>query len=144
MARMIPPIIPISCSSPGEREIFTRLKDELGAKDWIVLHSLDIAHHLRQIAGEVDFVIIAPGLGVLCLEVKACHSLGRANGLWYYGHDPHGDPRGPFKQASEAMHSLRKQVVRIEPDFRVCRSGLPWLSLMLNSKSHRTSGILGK
>ena len=115
MARMIPPVIPHRCSSPGEREIFTRLKDEPGTKDWIVLHSLDIAHHLRQVAGEADFVIIAPALGVLCLEVKACHSLQRANGLWYYGHDPHGDPRGPFKQASEAMHSLRQQVVRIEP-----------------------------
>ena len=115
MARMIPPIIPASCSSPGEREIFTRLKDEPGTKDWIVLHSLDIAHHLRQVVGEADFVIIAPALGVLCLEVKACHSLQRANGLWYYGHDPHGDPRGPFKQASEAMHSLRQQVIRIEP-----------------------------
>jgi ATP:corrinoid adenosyltransferase len=112
---MIPPIIPVSCSSPGEREIFTRLRDEPGAKDWIVLHSLDIAHHLRQVVGEADFVIIAPALGVLCLEVKACHSIQRANGLWYYGHDPHGDPRGPFKQASEAMHSLRQQVLRIEP-----------------------------
>lgn len=115
MARMIPSVIPASCSSPGEREIFTRLRDEPGTKDWIVLHSLDIAHHLRQVVGEADFVIIAPGLGVLCLEVKACHSLQRANGLWYYGHDPHGDPRGPFKQASEAMHSLRQQVIRIEP-----------------------------
>ena len=113
---MIPPIIPASCSSPGEREIFTRLRDEPGAKDWIVLHSLDIAQSLlRQVVGEADFVIIAPGLGVLCVEVKACHSLQRANGLWYYGHDPHGDPRGPFKQASEAMHSLRRQVIRIEP-----------------------------
>ncbi len=112
---MIPPVIPASCPSPGEREIFTRLRDEPGAKDWVVLHSLDIAHHLRQIAGEADFVIIAPALGVLCLEVKACHSLQRRDGLWYYGHDPHGDPRGPFKQASEAMHSLRQQVVQAEP-----------------------------
>jgi len=112
---MIPPVVPISCSSPGEREIFTRLRDEPGTKDWIVLHSLDIAHHLRQVVGEADFVIIAPALGVLTLEVKACHSLQRKNGLWYYGHDPHGDPRGPFKQASEAMHSLRQQVIRIEP-----------------------------
>jgi hypothetical protein len=112
---MIPPIVPASCSSAGEREIFTRLKDEPGTKDWIVLHSLDIAHHLRQVVGEADFVIIAPALGVLCLEVKACRSLERKNGLWYYGHDPHGDPRGPFKQASEAMHSLRQQVIRIDP-----------------------------
>jgi hypothetical protein len=112
---MIPPVIPASCPSPGEREIFTRLRDEPGAKDWIALHSLDIAHHLRQIAGEADFVIIAPALGILCLEVKACHSLQRSDGLWYYGHDPHGDPRGPFKQAAEAMHSLRQQVVQAEP-----------------------------
>jgi ATP:corrinoid adenosyltransferase len=112
---MIPPVIPASCPSAGEREIFTGLRDEPGTKDWIVLHSLDIAHHLRQIVGEADFVVIAPALGVLCLEVKACHSLQRRDGLWYYGHDPHGDPRGPFKQASEAMHSLRQQVLKAEP-----------------------------
>lgn len=115
MARMIPPVIPASCPSPGEREIFTRLRDEPGTKEWIVLHSLDIAHHSRQIAGEADFVVIAPAIGVLCLEVKACHSLQRRDGLWYYGRDPHGDPRGPFKQAAEAMHSLRQQVVQADP-----------------------------
>lgn len=115
MARMIPPIILASCPSPGEREIFVRLKDEPGTKDWIVLHSLDIANHRRQIAGEADFVIIVPGLGVLCLEVKACCSLRRENGLWFYGQDPHGDPRGPFKQAAEAMHSLRRQVIQGDP-----------------------------
>jgi ATP:corrinoid adenosyltransferase len=112
---MIPPVIPASCPSPGEQEIFIRLKEEKATKDWIVLHSLDIAHHLRQIAGEADFVIIVPALGVLCLEVKACHSLQRKNGLWFYGHDPKGDPRGPFKQGAEAMHSLRQQVVRNDP-----------------------------
>lgn len=112
---MIPPIIPASCQSPGERKIFQCFKDEAGTKDWIVLHSLDIAHHLRQIAGEADFVIIVPGLGVLCLEVKACHSLRREDGLWYYGHNTQGDPRGPFKQSLEGMHSLRRRVVQSDP-----------------------------
>lgn len=112
---MIPPIIPASCPSPGEQELFTLLKNEAGTKDWAVLHSLDIAHHLRQVTGEADFVIIVPKLGVLCLEVKACRSLRRDDGLWYYGHNTQGDPRGPFKQASEAMHSLRQQVVRNDP-----------------------------
>jgi hypothetical protein len=115
LARMIPSAIPRFCSSPGEKDIFARLKNEPGTNDWIVLHSLDISHHVRQVAGEADFVVIVPTLGVLCLEVKACRSLRRANGLWYYGGDPQGDPRGPFKQASEAMHSLRQQVVRIDP-----------------------------
>lgn len=112
MARMIPPTIPVSCPSPGEQEIFAKLKQEEATRDWIVLHSLDIAQHLRQVSGEADFVIIVPLLGVLCLEVKACHSLERRDGLWFYGHDLKGDPRGPFKQAAEAMHSLRQQVIR--------------------------------
>jgi hypothetical protein len=111
VARMIPPTIPVSCPSPGEQDIFTRLRDEAATRDWIVLHSLDIAQHLRQVSGEADFVIIIPTLGVLCLEVKACRSLHRNEGLWFYGNDPKGDPRGPFKQAAEAMHSLRQQVI---------------------------------
>jgi len=109
---MIPPIVPAACPSPGEQEIFTKLKDESATRDWIVLHSLDIAQHLRQVCGEADFVIIVPALGVLCLEVKACRSLHRDDGLWFYGRDPKGDPRGPFKQAAEAMHSLRQQVIQ--------------------------------
>jgi ATP:corrinoid adenosyltransferase len=109
---MIPPTIPASCPSPGEQEVFAKLKQEEATRDWIVLHSLDIAQHLRQVSGEADFIIIVPSLGVLCLEVKACHSLERRDGLWFYGHNPKGDPRGPFKQAAEAMHSLRQQVIQ--------------------------------
>lgn len=112
---MIPSVIPTSCPSHGERQIFNRLKDEPATKDWIVLHSLDIANHLKQVSGEADFVIIVPSLGVLCLEVKACNKLQRKDGLWFYGQDPIGDPRGPFKQAAEAMHSLRQQVLRCNP-----------------------------
>jgi len=114
MARMIPPVIPASCSSLGEKEIFLQLRDDPDTTNWVVLHSLDIAQHVRQISGEADFVIIVPSLGVLCLEVKGCHSLRRDNGLWFYGRDPAGDPRGPFKQASQAMHSLRKRISQKE------------------------------
>ena len=112
MARMIPPTVPLDCPSPGEHEIFDKIRDEEAAKDWIVFNSLDIAQHLRQVSGEADFVFIVPSLGVLCLEVKACRSLIREDGIWYYGQNPKGDPRGPFKQASEAMHSLRNQVIK--------------------------------
>ncbi len=112
MARMIPSTIPGSCPSPGEQAIFAKIKQEEATRDWIVLHSVDIAQHLRQVSGEADFVIIVPAFGVLCLEVKACRSLERRDGLWYYGNDPKGDPRGPFKQAAEAMHSLRQQVIQ--------------------------------
>ena len=116
MARMIPPRISPDCSSPGEREIFRRLKDDPETRGWIVLHSLDVAEHVTNIAGEIDFVVIVPGKGVLCVEVKACASLIRRDGLWYYGKVTKPDVRGPFKQASAAMHSIRANLAKKRPD----------------------------
>lgn len=108
---MLPAEIYSGTKSYGEIEIFNRLKKDPATADWIVLHSLDIAEHRSQIAGEVDFVVIVPNKGVLCIEVKATNNIRRENGTWFYGKDPKGDPRGPFKQASEGMHSLRKKVI---------------------------------
>lgn len=115
MARMIPPQIPNDCKSPGEREIFKRLKQDPATSNWIVLHSLDVAEHVTQIWGEIDFVVVVPHKGVLCLEVKACNKLIRNDGIWFYGNDPHPDVRGPFKQASDGMHSLRKWLADHQP-----------------------------
>jgi hypothetical protein len=115
MARMIPPVPHRGTNSEGEGEIFLSLRDDPVTRDWIVLHSLDIAHHMKQIAGEIDFVIIIPSKGVLCVEVKGCHSLRRLDGQWFYGPASHPDSRGPFKQASQAMHSLRKQLITRYP-----------------------------
>lgn len=117
MARMIPTSIYPGCASPGEHEIFRSLRDDPATSDWIVLHSLDIAEHQKQVSGEADFVIVVPKKGVLCLEVKACSTLRRTpEGLWYYGTDPKGDARGPFKQSSAAMHSIRKHLLKTRPD----------------------------
>lgn len=118
MARMVPPIITDSTLSPGEREVFTRLRDDASTTDWWVLHAYDLARHQRAITGEIDFVIVIPGKGVLCLEVKAARQITRENGLWYYGRDGHGDPRGPFKQAADAMYSLRRRIFDEHPDLR--------------------------
>ena len=112
---MIPPRIHPDCSSPGEQEIFLRLRDDPETQSWIVLHSLDVADHATQIAGEIDFVVLVPRKGVLCVEVKACSSLRRVDGLWYYGRNTKPDARGPFKQASKAMHSIRTKLAAQRP-----------------------------
>ncbi len=111
MARMIPAQIYAGNPSPGEKEIFRRLANDPDTEDWIVLHSLDIAQHIKRLSGEADFVIIVPHKGVLCLEVKATSKVRREEGLWYYGNNPKPDKRGPFKQSSEAMHSIRKRLI---------------------------------
>lgn len=114
---MLPALLDPATASPGEREVFRRLKEDPGAADWTVLHSLDVSHHVRAVAGELDFLVLIPGHGALALEVKACRSLRRHDGLWFYGNEARGDPRGPFKQAAEAMHSVRALLGR-RPDLR--------------------------
>lgn len=109
MAKMYPPGVSPETNSPGEIELFKKLRNDPITKNWVVLHSLDISNHIHQRMGETDFVIIVPGKGVLCLEVKAVRSLKRQDGMWYLGQKP-PEKRGPFKQASQAMHSLSNYV----------------------------------
>lgn len=121
MATMVPSLIPDNTRSRGEMEVFRRIEADPATADWIVLHSLGLADHDERVAGEVDFVALIPGHGVLCIEVKGCSSahLRRDDrGLWFYGPNDRGDPRGPFKQAAEAMHSLRGQLLRSHPRFQ--------------------------
>jgi hypothetical protein len=116
MAVMIPSVIPAT-APPGEREIFARLRDDPATAGWFVLHSLDIANHLTQVSGEADFVVIIPSHGVLVVEVKSHERITRGeDGLWYFGASTQGEARGPFKQASDAMHSLRQRLVDGSPD----------------------------
>jgi hypothetical protein len=103
---MIPAVIAADTRSPGERDLFEYLRDDKGTADWTVLHSFNLPTHVTQVEGECDFVVIVPGLGVLCLEVKAHRSVARSeNGLWHLGHDT-PTWRGPFQQAEDNMRSL--------------------------------------
>ena len=106
MARMIPPAFAPKTPA-GEKELFTKLRDDPGTNGWVVLHSLDIKKHQTKIEGELDAVLLVPGLGVLCIEVKGC-DVARQDGKWIYPYET--SVEGPFKQASKAMHSLREYV----------------------------------
>ncbi|GAA4616590.1 ATP-binding domain-containing protein [Actinoallomurus liliacearum] len=114
---MIPPV-PVQKAPPGEQLLFHRLRDDPGTSDWTVLHSLNLARHVRQVEGEADFVVIAPGLGVLCVEVKSHRSARRdTNGMWYLGTQA-PTQRSPFRQASEQMHSIRRFLSSTRLDIR--------------------------
>ena len=132
--RLIPPTIAEDTKSDGERAVFAALaaardgaaagRPDGGASaapdpdtsGWTVLHAFDLAAHRRQEAGEIDFLCLVPGKGVLVVEVKGCHELHRSSGDWYYGSDPEPDHRGPFRQAAEAMHSLRRRLTESHPE----------------------------
>lgn len=94
-------------SPPGERAIFERFKSDPLCNGWIVLHSLDLARHTRQVSGEADFVIIVPNHGIVILEVKS-HDFVKLDELgWWLGTSSTPETRGPFRQAAQAMHSIR-------------------------------------
>ena len=100
---MIPPDCPPDTPA-GEAILFNKLRDDPDTAGWAVLHSLELRRHRTKAEGEIDMVILAPGHGVLCLEIKGCE-VTRQDGLWIY---PYGNSvEGPFRQASRAMHSLR-------------------------------------
>jgi hypothetical protein len=114
VARMIPPLI--SADAPrGERQLFAKLRDDPGTVDWLVLHSFDIRRHVVRAEGEADMVIVVPGQGVLCVEVKGC-GVVREGGLWTYLYDPPKTSTvGPFRQASQAGHSIRNHLANKDP-----------------------------
>lgn len=106
---MIPPQISVKAPK-GEQLIFRKLRDEPETQEWVVFHSFDIRRHTERIEGEADLVVVVPGHGVLCVEVKGC-GVSRHDGLWTYAYNPpRTTPVGPFKQASDASHSLRKYI----------------------------------
>src|SRR4051794_39502933 len=116
MARMIPAVIDPDTKSPGEREVFQRLRDDPATQDWTVLHSFGLPRHQTQVEGEVDFVVLVPSLGVLCLEIKAHRSVSRSNeGTWVLGQDA-PTSRSPFKQASDNMRSLMELLARLRKE----------------------------
>jgi DNA polymerase III delta prime subunit len=106
---MIPP--QIAAKAPGsERLLFQKLKEDPATRDWVVFHSFDIRRHITRTQGEADLIVAVPGLGVLCIEVKGC-GVQRRNGLWIFEYDqPKTSTVGPFRQASDAAHSVRKYV----------------------------------
>lgn len=103
-------MIPAYCpdhAPPGEKAVYAALQGSTDTSAWIVLHSLGIADHVRQVEGEADFVVVVPNAGILVIEVKSHLSINRrSDGSWKLGNNA-PTTRGPFQQASEAMHSLR-------------------------------------
>jgi ATP:corrinoid adenosyltransferase len=126
MAYMIPMDFSKNASSSGERFIFEQLRDAPDSDKWVCLHSLELSRHTYKVCSEIDFVVMVPGEGVFCLEVKS-GGVYRINGEWLY-EDWHGNVRsnseGPFDQSQNAMFSLLDRIQktftdRLDPEFRL-------------------------
>ncbi len=114
---MLPARYDASTSSGAERRLFDLLKQDPEMSDWIVLHSLGLSRRGKKPYGEIDFVVLVPGGGVLCLEVKGGR-IACINGRWETTNRDGQTQilnRSPFLQAREGMFALRESVLNRAP-----------------------------
>jgi hypothetical protein len=103
--------------SAAERRLFELLKHDPDTEGWTVLHSLGLARRARKPFGEIDFVILIPGSGVFCLEVKG-GGISCRDGIWQTVNRfgcVDSLKRSPFAQAREGMFALRDAVLNRAP-----------------------------
>lgn len=116
MATMIPPAYLDATSSKAEKKIFALFQRDTTTSDWTVFHSLNLSVDSCRRYGELDFVLLIPAVGIVCLEVKG-GGISCDSGIWSStGADGvrHELKRSPFAQARANMFSLRE---RLEKQF---------------------------
>lgn len=111
MARLIPSFTDDS-TPPGEQDVFNMLA--AGPNEWVALHSLDLAPWNRGLRTEIDFVVIVPDTGILCIEVKSHEEIAFDLDRWY----PATIKRSPFKQATDGRYAFYRRLRDLAPQFR--------------------------
>ena len=109
MAKMIPNWIGDAPFS--ERSVFDLLRDDPDTADWTVLHSVMLSERGEKPFGEIDFVVIIPGEGIVCMEVKG-GGISVRNGVWYSvdGRGNRHKIENPFAQARSSMFALKRYI----------------------------------
>lgn len=97
---------------PGERDVFNMLA--AGPDDWVALHSLDLAPWNRGLRTEIDFLVIIPDTGIVCIEVKSHERISFEDDRW----NPSEIKRSPFKQASDGKHTFYRRLRDLVPQFK--------------------------
>lgn len=115
MARMIPNIDPDSIENAGEQAAYPKIQKQLPDK-WMVRHHYPFCWRVGKYhkEGEADFIVIAPGRGLMFIEVKGSHGFDCRDGQWYRckkdgSHEPADNP---FEQASNAKHQIVGRITR--------------------------------
>src|SRR4026209_355192 len=111
MAKLIPSFMD-DRTPPGERDVFNLLA--AGPEDWVALHSLDLAPWNRSLRTAIDFVVIVPDTGIVCVEVKSHELIFFAEGRWY----PPDINRSPFKQAADGRHTFYRRLRDLLPELK--------------------------
>jgi len=106
MAMMIPSFIDPD-TAPGEVDVYNMLAH--GPDDWIVFHQVDLTSTLRgtvKSRKEIDFLIVIPKAGIMCIEVKSHEGIHFDGKFWH----PSTIKQDPFKQSLNARYALKRHL----------------------------------
>jgi hypothetical protein len=126
MAMMFPRTLrPENVKSRAELDVFEAVERQLDA-EWLAFHSVSWIHRdpgKGAKDGEVDFVLVHPDRGIVCLEVKggklACH-----HGQWKRYTDGRWKPaKDPFAQALDHRYAIERLIDAVD--------GWRWKDLLL-------------
>ncbi|MGB7328197.1 MAG: NERD domain-containing protein [Rubripirellula sp.] len=124
MAEMIPEFYDDDTTPPGEKDVFGWLSS--CPSDWVVMHSLDLQAWNRNRQTEIDFLVIIPETGILCVEVKSHKSVEvTPQGLWKLNNKP--QDRSPLKQADDATKTFHRRLKGQYPNL----AGVPVFRLIV-------------
>lgn len=100
--------------STGERLLYNKFKYDNSTNGMYILHSLFTNYHLKNISGELDFLVLAPNQGIFAIEVKH-GSISRKDGTWYFTNRQGAitkKKKSPFAQVNSTMNSIRTYVLQ--------------------------------
>ena len=101
MTNMIPKRLPEN-TNDSERKIFDLIRNAPGTQGYTAIHSLELKRRWgKYLIGEIDFVVVIPRYGILCLEVKG----GNQNEYYVYM-----GRTNPIDQARKELEGLRKKI----------------------------------
>lgn len=103
----------IHFDSNGEKLIYFKIKNDNSTNEMYILHSLFTNYHLKNISGELDFLVIAPNEGIFAIEVKH-GGVSREQGTWRFTNrkgEVAKKTKSPFAQVNGTMNSIRKYLL---------------------------------
>lgn len=132
---MIPPR-PSADAPDSERAVFQKLAKAPGTEDWVVFHSVGLSSVYTGHFGELDFVVLIPGQGIVCIEVKG-GAISQRDGIWTTrdrsGRTHDLDPP-PYRQVQNAMFKLSRAISKkFGPNSREASVPFGWMMVFPDS-----------
>jgi hypothetical protein len=129
MVQMIPGDYKLSTPT-SEKAVFDALRLIENRPNWVVIHSLKQSQSIENLTTETDFVVLAPGLGILLIEAKGATSAKIEGNKWTMEGVPedakHKDPLGQLDRATANIRRyLKKQKLA---DYNMPITRLVWFT----------------